>query len=1036
YATLGYPGSREFIIGFYDMPHCCDPGYFPVTFEIILHEGSNNIELQYGTAISPGYYTTVGVENFDGTEGLQVDYTYDVSYENEGFLINAIAGSRYVGGLVGQNEATITDSYATTDVFGVDTVGGLVGFNSWRIINNCYSTGSVSGDYRVGGLVGKNDEGAVTNSFWDIETSGQTTSAGGTGKTTLEMRNTNTYMDAGWDFVGKPDGPSDIWAEPPSGPAPPPPGPGYPILWWQLSPVPELPTFSGGTGEPNDPYLISTAAQLNSLGHNPRLMGAHFKLINDIDMTGVDLYIIGSQFYPYTGVFDGNGHVISNLYTSWSANNVGLFAYVRGVIKNLGLVDPDIRAWSGDYVGSLVGWLSSGTITNCYVDGGSVEGYSNSNAGGLVGYNDYAGLISDCYSTAAASGTFAGGLVGWNYGTLTDSYAEGDIEGFYYVGGLVGINYGTVTDSYAEGDIEGFYYIGGLVGLNFGSVSYCYAEGNVGDVRGYLYIGGLVGWNERGTIAYSYSTGDVYGDEAVGGLVGNNGYYYYTDMGMVSDCYSTGSVEGFYSVGGLVGYNQSVASVFLNHTVSPITNNLRNIRNTGIPVSLSDDDMSDAIPIEFNFNFYATDFSQVYISSNGFITFLPGQYNGCCQGQQLPDSYNPNGLIAGFWSDLWPPGGRVCYETRGEEGSREFIIGFYGVPHCCSSTASPVTFEIILHEGTNNIELQYGPASPSSSWHTNTTGIENFNGTDALLVAYGNVSLSYDAYLITIDGEPEIFGGVTKSYSTGSVMGFQNVGGLVGENEGTVYASFWDIETSGQTSSPTGTGLPTAQMQMATTFTDAVWDFTTPVWAIDEGVDYPHLWWELAPVMHAEPDITLWTSNTISWNPLTGASEYYVECAADANFTTIVYNTGWITETSCKFTGLESGKRYWYCVKARNSAAVESGWSNIESSQQFTLDDAVEMLLDPRSLKNRNMKNALLNKINAVFQMLDEGLYAEALDKLQHDILAKTNGCVLIGGPDRNDWIKTCEAQALIYPLIMETIDYVRDLLEQSLAQP
>ena len=71
-------------------------------------------------------------------------------------------------------------------------------------------------------------------------------------------------IDAGWDFVGAPGGPSDIWAEPD--------GTGYPVLWWQLSPLPELPTFSGGMGEPDDPYLISTADELNSIGHNPRLM--------------------------------------------------------------------------------------------------------------------------------------------------------------------------------------------------------------------------------------------------------------------------------------------------------------------------------------------------------------------------------------------------------------------------------------------------------------------------------------------------------------------------------------------------------------------------------------------------------------------------------------------------------------------------------------------------------------------------------------------------------------------------------------------
>jgi hypothetical protein len=105
-----------------------------------------------------------------------------------------------------------------------------------------------------------------------------------------------------------------MWAEPVGG--------GYPILWWQLSLLPELP-FSGGTGETDEPYLISTANELNSIGHNPRLMNAHFKLINDIDLTGIDLFIIGNELFPFTGVFDGNGKKIYNFtYTSWFAGRL------------------------------------------------------------------------------------------------------------------------------------------------------------------------------------------------------------------------------------------------------------------------------------------------------------------------------------------------------------------------------------------------------------------------------------------------------------------------------------------------------------------------------------------------------------------------------------------------------------------------------------------------------------------------------------------------------------------------------------------
>ena len=62
--------------------------------------------------------------------------------------------------------------------------------------------------------------------------------------------------------------------------------------------------------------------------------------------------------------------------------------------------------------------------------------------------------------------------------------------------------------------------------------------------------------------------------------------------------------------------------------------------------------------------------------------------------------------------------------------------------------------------------------------------------------------------------------------------------------------------------------------------------------------------------------------------------------------------------------------------------------------------------------------------------MIDEGLYEDSLDKLRHDILAKTNGCAETGEPDKNDWIETCEQQELIYPLVMKTIEYVENLME------
>ncbi len=271
-------------------------------------------------------------------------------------------------------------------------------------------------------------------------------------------------------------------------------------------------------------------------------------------------------------------------------------------------------------------------------------------------------------------------------------------------------------------------------------------------------------------------------------------------------------------------------------------------------------------------------------------------------------------------------------------------------------------------------------------------------------------------------------GYITRCYSTGKING--SGGGLVGHNymQAKTYDSYWDTMTSGKSSSFGGMGRTTDEMMQQATFIG--WDFDTPVWTIDEGVDYPRLWWESIPALHTEPEITLGTSNIILWAPVVGGVEYYLECAEDTNFTSIVSNSGWITETSCEFIDLQLGQQYWYRVRAGNAAGVETGWSNVESSLQSTLGDAVDMLLDPASLKNENMKNALLNKMDAAMAMIDEGLYEDALDKLEHDILAKTNGCAETGEPDKNDWILTCEQQGRVYGLVMETIEYVRSLIE------
>jgi hypothetical protein len=103
----------------------------------------------------------------------------------------------------------------------------------------------------------------------------------------------------------------------------------------------------------------------------------------------------------------------------------------------------------------------------------------------------------------------------------------------------------------------------------------------------------------------------------------------------------------------------------------------------------------------------------------------------------------------------------------------------------------------------------------------------------------------------------------------------------------------------------------------------------------------------------------------------------------------------------------------------------------VEEAAIFTLFEASDRIyeLDPKNFNNEDSIILLTNDIDVVITMIDEGLHTEALDKLQNDILKRTNGCADIGEPDENDWIRTYEGQGLVYPLIVEAIELLEGLM-------
>jgi len=457
------------------------------------------------------------------------------------------SGGRSIGGLVGNNWGDISVSYSTGMVSGHVDIGGLVGANLGSV-STCYSIGAVSSLWgeetseRIGGLVGGNRDwgwygrGSVSDSYWNIEVSGQAVSAGGIGMTTAEMKITSTYVQWWCPHVWTINEGND-----------------YPHLWWEDMPGKLMGTPNwDGLGTANDPYLIYTVEQLTSISSNPCDHGSYYRLMSDFNLAGFVYH--NAVISGFTGVLDGNGHIISNLMIE-GEHSLGLFGSLasNAEIRNLGIVDVEILG-SGKYIGAIAG-SNSGILSDCYSTG-LVSGERF--VGGMVGWND--GSIVSSRSTGSVSATAGdhhdggvGGLVGQNHGSVTTSYSTGLVSGERFVGGLVGDNdNGNVEDCYSTATVNGDIDVGGLVGVHDdGTLSNCHSTGAI---MGDASVGGLVGYNRRGRITASYSISEVGGNYGIGGFVGSN------FDGTITTSYSAGTVSGSEKVGGLVGKNSNLGS--------------------------------------------------------------------------------------------------------------------------------------------------------------------------------------------------------------------------------------------------------------------------------------------------------------------------------------------------------------------------------------------------------------------------------------------------------------------------------------------
>lgn len=176
------------------------------------------------------------------------------------------------------------------------------------------------------------------------------------------------------------------------------------------------------------------------------------------------------------------------------------------------------------------------------------------------------------------------------------------------------------------------------------------------------------------------------------------------------------------------------------YTATAVTFGFTDIGATGTTILSNTDDSSATVNLPFSFNFYGTNFTQLFPSSNGLITF--GTANSSFSNATL--SANPTqAAIAPLWDDLYlfnaTNDATLKFQVIGAVGSRQAILQWNKVNFFSSTGADTLTFQAILFEGSNQIRFNYLDLdSAGRSTQQATAGIKAVNPTNGQFVEIVN----------------------------------------------------------------------------------------------------------------------------------------------------------------------------------------------------------------------------------------------------------------------------------------------------------
>ncbi|MBS4057199.1 MAG: T9SS type A sorting domain-containing protein [Bacteroidales bacterium] len=373
--------------------------------------------------------------------------------------------------------------------------------------------------------------------------------------------------------------------------------------------------FAGGTGTIEDPFLIETASQLDSVRY---FLNHCFKQIADIEL-GVEPWNIdlgwepiGTLLYPFTGTYDGNGYFINNLYINRPLlHYAGLFGFLSAAkIRNVLMDKPSV---TGRYmVGSIVGKAIRDSEFE-YIISTDVDIIVNFQYGG--------GLMGGIDGSSVRRCSTTGDIV-----HLSD-------PNWNYIGGLIG---GITSEHSAIGNL----------------IEECYTRVKVNSFTHNTY-GGFIGasWYP-GKIINCYARGSVIGTNAMaGGFLGQTGAN--SEELFVSNCYSTGHVTapGSY-VNGFLGYYDSgnFSDNFFDMNTSGHTNMDEGATQKNTSQMKNQSTYTNA---GWNFNdIWAIDAQGII--NNGY-PYFNWQFEPICNSpQNLYSILLPNGLVKVSWLPTLP----------------------------------------------------------------------------------------------------------------------------------------------------------------------------------------------------------------------------------------------------------------------------------------------------------------------------------------------------------------------------------------------